>query len=99
MRANYAILAGHYAELENLISLPSGYHRDLQLTKRSLIHSLHAVSVSLALLPSLIKSIKINKAKSHEFVDDDMKMTDRAYELVQSGIPFRDAYMMVKYDA
>jgi argininosuccinate lyase len=60
---------------------------------------LHAVSGSLALLPSLIKSIKINKVKSHEFVDDDMKMTDRAYELVQSGTPFRDAYMMVKDDA
>ena len=39
MRANYAVIAGHYSELENLISLPSGYHRDLQLTKRSLIHS------------------------------------------------------------
>ena len=96
MRANYSILAGHYSELENLISLPSGYHRDLQLTKRSLIHSLHAVSASLSLLPSLIKSIKINKARSHDFVDEDMKMTDQAYDLVQSGIPFRDAYMMVK---
>ena len=96
MRANYSILAGHYSELENLISLPSGYHRDLQLTKRSLIHSLHAVSASLSLLPSLIKSIKVNKARSHDFVDEDMKMTDQAYDLVQSGIPFRDAYMMVK---
>jgi argininosuccinate lyase len=96
MRANYSILAGYYSELENLISLPSGYHRDLQLTKRSLIHSLHAVSASLSLLPDLIKSIKINKARSLDFVDDDMKMTDQAYDLVQSGMPFRDAYMMVK---
>ena len=72
MRANYSILAGHYSELENLISLPSGYHRDLQLTKRSLIHSLHAVSKSLSLLPSLIKSIKVNKARANDFVDDDM---------------------------
>ena len=96
MRANYSILAGHYSELENLISLPSGYHRDLQLTKRSLIHSLHAVSGSLSLLPDLIKSIKINKARSLDFVDNDMKMTDQAYDLVQSGVPFRDAYMIVK---
>ena len=96
MRANYSILAGHYSELENLISLPSGYHRDLQLTKRSLIHSLHAVSKSLSLLPSLIKSIKVNKARANDFVDDDMIMTDQAYDLVQSGVPFRDAYMMVK---
>ena len=96
MRANYSILAGHYSELENLISLPSGYHRDFQLTKRSLIHSLHAVSKSLSLLPSLIKSIKVNKARANDFVDDDMIMTDQAYDLVQSGVPFRDAYMMVK---
>jgi argininosuccinate lyase len=96
MRANYSILAGHYSELENLISLPSGYHRDLQLTKRSLIHSLHAVTGSLSLLPDLIKSIQINKARSFDFVDDDMKMTDQAYDLVQSGMPFRDAYMTVK---
>ncbi|MBT5217485.1 MAG: argininosuccinate lyase, partial [Gammaproteobacteria bacterium] len=83
-------------ELENLISLPSGYHRDLQLTKRSLIHSLRAVHGSLSLLPDLIKSIKINKVRSLDFVDDDMKMTDQAYDLVQSGVPFRDAYMIVK---
>jgi argininosuccinate lyase len=25
-----------------------------------------------------------------------MKMTDQAYDLVQSGMPFRDAYMAVK---
>jgi argininosuccinate lyase len=54
------------------------------------------VTGSLSLLPDLIKSIKINKARSFDFVDDDMKMTDQAYDLVQSGIPFRDAYMMVK---
>jgi argininosuccinate lyase len=66
------------------------------LTKRSLIHSLRAVHGSLSLLPDLIKSIKINKARSLDFVDDDMKMTDQAYDLVQSGVPFRDAYMIVK---
>jgi argininosuccinate lyase len=96
MRANYSILAGHYSELENLISLPSGYHRDLQLTKRSLIHSLHSVSESLALLPDLINSIKINKSQSRDLIDKNMRMTDQAYDLVQSGMPFRDAYMTVK---
>ena len=96
MRANYAVLAGHYSELENLISLPSGYHRDLQLTKRSLIHSIHCVSKTLALLPDLISSIKVNLQRSSEFIDQDMMMTDQAYELVQSGLPFREAYLKVK---
>ena len=96
MRANYAVIAGHYSELENLISLPSGYHRDLQLTKRSLIHSIHCVSKTLALLPDLIASIKVDLQRSSEFIDQDMMMTDQAYALVQSGLPFREAYLKVK---
>jgi argininosuccinate lyase len=96
MRANYAVMAGHYSELENLISLPSGYHRDLQLTKRSLIHSIHCVTKTLGLLPDLIKSIKVDTKRSNKFIDQDMLMTDQAYELVQSGLPFREAYIKVK---
>ena len=96
MRANYAVIAGHYTELENLLSLPSGYHRDLQLTKRSLIHSIHCVTKTLGLMPDLIKSIKVDAQRSNEFIDQDMLMTDQAYELVQSGLPFREAYIKVK---
>ena len=96
LRANYSILAGHYSELENLISLPSGYHRDLQLTKRSMVHSMHCAINTLRLIPDLVRSIKINTSRSKDFIDEEMLMTDEAYELVQSGIPFRDAYMKVK---
>ncbi len=96
MRANYAVVAGHYAELENLISLPSGYHRDLQLTKRSLIHSIYCVLKTLDLLPDLIKSIKVNVSRSNECIDEGMLMTEHTYELVQSGMPFREAYQKVK---
>jgi argininosuccinate lyase len=96
MRANYSVIAGHYSELENLISLPSGYHRDLQLTKRSLIHSFHCASKTLELVPNLIKSIKVDVKRSAEFIDQNMMMTDRAYDLVQSGMPFREAYINVK---
>ena len=98
MRANYSVLAGHYVELENLLSLPSGYHRDLQLTKRSIVHSMHCVQKTLDIVPDLIRSIKINIARSADFIDEGMHMTDRAYALVQSGMPFRDAYIKVKSD-
>ena len=96
MRANYAVMAGHYSELENLISLPSGYHRDLQLTKLSLSHSIHCVTKTLGLLPDLIKSIKLDVKRSNEFIDQDMLMIDPAYDLVQSGLPFSEAYIIVK---
>ena len=96
LRANYSILAGQASELENIISLPSGYHRDLQLTKRSLVLSFDISMKSLNILPKLIKSIKVNKKNSLEYIDDEMKMTDKVYALVNQGTPFRDAYNQVK---
>ena len=96
LRANYSIVAGQSAELENLLSLPSGYHRDLQLTKRSLIASFEITSKSLKILPKLINSIKINKSKSESYIDEEMKMTDKVYGLVSKGVPFRDAYIEIK---
>jgi argininosuccinate lyase len=48
------------------------------------------------LLPDLIKSIKVDTKRSNKFIDQDMLMTDQAYELVQSGLPFREAYIKVK---
>ena len=96
LRANYSIVAGQSAELENLLSLPSGYHRDLQLTKRSLIASFEITSKSLKILPKLINSIKINKSKSESYIDEEMKMTDKVYGLVSKGMPFRDAYTEIK---
>ena len=96
LRANYSILAGQASELENIISLPSGYHRDLQLTKRSLVSSFDISMKSLNILPKLIKSIKVNKKNSLEYIDDEMKMTDKVYALVNQGTPFRDAYNQVK---
>ena len=96
LRANYSILAGQASELENLLSLPSGYQRDLQLTKRSLISSFDISLKSLNILPNLISSIKVNKFKSIEYIDEEMKMTDKVYALVSKGMPFRDAYNEIK---
>ena len=96
MRANYAKLAGYYAEIENLISLPSGYHRDLQISKGAIINAFNICESSFSLAPALIKSLKINKKRAVEMIDSDMQMTDQANALVQQGIPFRDAYRSVK---
>jgi len=96
LRANYSILAGFSSELENLLSLPSGYHRDLQLTKRSLINGFQTSLKSLDIIPALLKTIKINKTNSNTYIDNEMKMTDKVYSLVSDGVPFRDAYSLVK---
>src|SRR5690606_36641151 len=39
MRASYASVAAGRAEIEHLLSLPSGYHRDLQFSKGVIFHA------------------------------------------------------------
>ena len=39
---------------------------------------------------------KINKIKSESAIDKEMMMTNKVYGLVSTGIPFRDAYHMIK---
>ena len=96
IRANYSILAGLSSELENLLSLPSGYHRDLQLTKRSLVSSFIICFQTLSIIPDILKSIKVNKTNSSKYINEDMMMTDKVYEYVATGMSFRDAYDLVK---
>ncbi|MBT5216789.1 MAG: argininosuccinate lyase [Gammaproteobacteria bacterium] len=96
LRANYSIVSGHYYELENLLSLPSGYHRDLQLTKRSLILACECTLKSLKIVPELVKSINVNADISKASITNEMMMTDAVYELVKKGLPFREAYHQVK---
>jgi len=96
LRANYSILCGCYSELETLLSLPSGYHRDLQLSKKSLIEAFQVSIQTLDIFLALIKTIKINKIKSEFAIDKEMMMTNKVYGLVSTGIPFRDAYHMIK---
>ena len=96
LRANYSILCGCYSELETLLSLPSGYHRDLQLSKKSLIEAFQVSIQTLDIFLALIKTIKINKIKSESAIDKEMMMTNQVYGLVSNGIPFRDAYHMIK---
>ena len=96
IRANYSILAGLSSELENLLSLPSGYHRDLQLTKRSLVSSFIICFQTLSIIPDILKSIKVNKTNSSKYINEDMMMTDKVYENVAAGMSFRDAYDLVK---
>ncbi|MET0655516.1 MAG: argininosuccinate lyase, partial [Pseudoxanthomonas sp.] len=48
MRASYASVAAARTEIEQLLSLPSGYHRDLQFTKGALFHGFGRGAVRVA---------------------------------------------------
>ncbi len=100
MRAAYATVQSATVELQTLISLPSGYQRDLQFTKGPLLRAVKKSLQTLMLFPQLVEGTKFKAKKLSEAIDTPMYATDFAVELSARGMPFRDAYQQVveRYD-
>lgn len=96
LRGRAATLEGAIVEIQSVLSLPSGYQRDLQLTKAPLIRGLEITVQALSIVPALIKSLGFNQKRMQEAITTDMFATDLAVEQAAAGVPFRDAYQAVK---
>ncbi len=92
MRASYASVAAAKCEIEQLLSLPSGYHRDLQVSKGALFHGFGKGLQALALLPGLLRNMAWKPEAMRAALEPSMYATDLAVDLAREGIPFRDAY-------
>ena len=92
MRASYATVAAARAEIEHLLSLPSGYQRDLQYSKGSLVHGFGHGLTALALLPGLLEGLQWNAQAMRAAIEPSMYATDMAIESAIAGVPFREAY-------
>ena len=92
MRGSYASVAAARCEIEQLMSLPSGYHRDLQVSKGALVHGFGRGLAALALLPELMRQLAWKPACMRAALDRSMYATDLAMDLAREGMPFRDAY-------
>ena len=92
LRATYASVAAARSEIEQLLSLPSGYHRDLQVSKGALFHGFGKGLAALSLLPGLLRAIHWNPARMASAMDASLYATDVAIDLARGGTPFREAY-------
>ena len=92
LRASYASVAAARCEIEQLLSLPSGYQRDLQLSKGSLFHGVTRGLGALQLVPDLLARMQWNEHAMRSAIEPAMYATDVAIEQAAAGIPFRDAY-------
>ena len=92
MRASYASVAAARTEIEQLLSLPTGYQRDLQACKGSIFHGFHRGLDALALLPDLLSRLRWKARTMRAAIEPSMYATDLAIEAAVAGVPFRDAY-------
>jgi argininosuccinate lyase len=92
MRASYASATAARTEIEQLLSLPSGYHRDLQYSKGAIFHAFGRGLGALELLPDLLRSLEWKPEAMRAALDPSLYATDLALDLAREGVPFRDAY-------
>ena len=86
-------------ELTLLINnLPSGYHRDLQLTKEILFPAVEELKACIQMTVLMLSHISIKE----NILDDEkyryLFSVEAVNELVNKGISFRDAYRQVGND-
>ena len=76
-------------------NLPSGYHRDLQLLKENLFPALGELRDCLQMTTFMLQQASVKKDILADKKFDHLFSVEAVNRLVQTGIPFRDAYKQV----
>ncbi len=93
VRASYHRIVAEMQLLASLpANLPSGYHRDLQLTKEAVLRAVHTASNVTGAMTIVLRDMRFDKTRLDKAVSPDLFATARAIGMVQEGTPFREAY-------
>lgn len=93
IRGKCNVLQGVAGQLALLTTnLPSGYHRDLQLTKEVLLPAVESLKACLEMATESLKEIQVRRDILDDPKYDYLFSVDALNQLVSDGVPFRDAY-------
>ena len=96
LRANYHIILGYETQVKTLTSnLISGYNRDIQLSKEPVMRGIKLVKDCLGISAVVVSGLTVNKDKCQAAMTSELYATEKAYEMVKEGIPFREAYRKI----
>jgi argininosuccinate lyase len=96
LRGRAASVEAAAAEIQSVLSLPSGYQRDLQLTKAPLIRGMAAALQALTIVPALVNGLRFREEAMRRAISSEMFATDLAVRQAAGGAPFRKAYHEAK---
>lgn len=83
-------------QLQLLMSnLPSGYHREFQLTKELLMPAIEEIKVALEITHYMARHMKVKKDLLKDSKYDLLFSVEAVNNLVVEGMPFREAYQKV----
>jgi argininosuccinate lyase len=93
VRAKAGTVSGYAVQIKNIIrSLPTGYNRDFQETKRPFILGLVTGFECVVVMNLSVDKLIVNKEKLAAAFTPEIFAADAAYDLVRQGKAFRDAY-------
>jgi argininosuccinate lyase len=78
-----------------LTNLPSGYHREMQLFKGPILKAIDEIKDCLRIATFSIKQVQVRTNILDDNKYDYLFSVDTLNEMVQEGIPFRDAYKKI----
>ncbi len=81
-----------------LANLPSGYHRDLQLTKEILFPAIESLKACLEMSVLMISKMEVRENILSDEKYKYLFSVEAVNDLVNQGIPFREAYRQVGND-
>ncbi len=79
-------------------NLPAGYHRDLQLLKEHLFPAFEQLRNCIAMASLMIENIEVKKDLLEDPKYQYLFSVEEVNKLVNSGMPFRDAYKKIGLD-
>ncbi|MDD5540784.1 MAG: argininosuccinate lyase [Candidatus Marinimicrobia bacterium] len=99
LRAKYLEVFGYEFQVRNIaINLISGYHRDLQQTKEAIIRGFSTTLASVQIATIIFKNLSVNRKDCRKAMTAELFATEKVYQLVKSGMPFREAYRQISQE-
>lgn len=96
IRAKCNVLQGLPNQITLLTNnLPSGYHRDMQLTKELIFPAIEQLKECLDVMLHVLPNIQINTQCANQDIYKHMYSVNEVNELVMQGVSFREAYSLV----
>jgi len=93
LRAKYHVVVSYEFQIKSITeNLLSGYNRDLQLTKEPTLKGLEITKESISIMELIFENLKVNEKRCNDALTEEVYATEKAYQLVKKGMPFREAY-------
>jgi len=96
VRGNAHVVHGCLVTVNGLVlNLPTGYNRDFQLAKEPMMKSLKITNESLKIMTKIFSRLETDNSRLKTAMTSELYATEKAYKLVEKGMPFREAYKKV----